>query len=357
MPTRKPGETIEQFAIRTAFETGHFWGPDNAAGWAIRSDDLTSLSASDPVVITALRSYAMSDAAKYTRLTLKHHGRTPDFDGQIGPAVQEMVETGHERCPVPDYAPPIGVDFHFADEDLGSIVKRMQTDQALPAQGSGNWSGCHGIGEFHCAVARWDVTRKPAHLPDERFKRVLSAVQKSYAAVGLLWRFTDAQNRDLINGEDLGGLSVNTDCSFVNSSDGWIGLAIVGRNETCQSRIWARFLATYTGGNQDAAIVNQWHSLIAHELGHNCGRSHSNGGIMNPSLIRGLPMSWSGDPSEGWLRGQFGGQPVAVPGDNDTPTPGPTPPAGIEARVRMMEVKNAVQDATIDWLVQKVRTM
>lgn len=358
MTKRKPGETIEQFAIRSAFCAGHFWAPDNVAGWAIRSDDLKNLSASDPVVIAALRSYSQSDADMFTRLVLKHHGRRPTFDGEVGPALQEFAEASTQRCAVPDFAPPMSADVELADKSANAVAWAMQANEAQPAQGSGNWEGCHGIGNFHCAVARWDLTRKPRHLPDERFQRVLALVQRAYADLGLLWRFVGPNMIDLVNGEDLGGLSVNTECSFVNSSDGWIGLAIVGRNETCQSNIWARFLGTFTGGESDASIVNQWFSLIAHELGHNCGRLHTNGGIMNPSLIRGLDMTWRGDPSENWLVGQFGGQPVPIPGDPAPPGPQPPkPPVSIEDRVRRNEIKNAVQDATLDYLVQKVRTL
>lgn len=353
MPTRKPNETIEQFAIRAAYETGHFWSPANAAGLAVRPEDLKTLTASDPVVVAALQSYAMSDATKYTALTLKHHRRRPMFDGEIGPAITELVETSNERCPVPDYLPPIGVDFQFDDPDLQAVVERMQADTIMPAQGSGNWSGCHGVGSFHCAVARWDLTRKPGHLPDDLFRTVLSDTQAAYAGVGLLWRFVDAQMRDLITGEDLDGLNVNTDCSFVPRSDGWIGLAIVGRNETCSSRIWARFLATYPGGQNQQDIRANWGTLVRHELGHNCGRGHSPG-IMSPSLTRNLPATWEGDSSESWMRQQFGGEPVPIPGEPVPPEPGPSPPDDIERRLRQIEIKNAVQDVTIDWLVRQV---
>lgn len=354
MPQRRPNETIEQYAIRSAFEYGHFWSPSNPQGWNVRYEDLPQLTASDPVVIAALRSFSQSDAHRYTEGVLSLHGRTPNFDGELGPAMQWFVTASQDRCSVPDFAPPIGTSPSFSGKFVEAVALRMQSDLAMPAQGSGGWAGCHGVGNFHCAIARWDVSRKPAHLSDDRFRRVLKSVQKAYAEIGLLWRFVDAQMRDLLNGEDLDGMSVNTDCSFVRSSDGWIGLAIVGRNETCQSRIWAKFLNTFTGGTGDAAIVNQWFSLVAHELGHNCGRSHSNGGIMNPSLIRGLPMTWLGDPSERWMRQQFGGQPVVIPGEPDPGPNPPGPPVDDEARFRAIEIKNAVQDATLQWLVSKV---
>jgi len=351
MPQRKPGETIEQFAIRSAWTYGHFWTAENVAGWNVRHEDLPNLSASDPVVIAALRSYSQSDVTRYAKAVFDLHGRSPVFDGEMGPALEHFAANNTDRCSVPDFAPPPGVQCSFLDPSVQAVAERMQADLAMPAQGSGGWAGCHGIGNFHCAIARWDVTRKPSHLPDDLFLSVLKSVQRAYAEIGLLWRFVDAQMRDLLNGDDLSGNSVNTDCSFVRSSDGWIGLAIVGRNETCQSRIWAKFLNTYTGGSTPSQVANNWFSLIAHELGHNCGRSHTNGGIMNPSLVRGLPQTWQGDPSEGWMRQQFGGEAVPVPGDTGPP---PKPPTD-DARLRAIEIKNAVQDAAIQFLIDAVR--
>ena len=85
-----------------------------------------------------------------------------------------------------------------------------------------------------------------------------------------------------------------------------IGLAIVGRGQSCRTSIWAKF----DPGYQPANVVREWTSLVKHELGHNMGLSHSQGGVMNPSIIAGLPVSWRGDPSEPILSRWFGGKPV-----------------------------------------------
>lgn len=357
MPQRKPGESIEQFAIRTVWETGHFWSPENPDGWNVRSGDLSRLTARDSAVIAAFRSYAKSDATRYTQQVLEAHGRTPWFDGELGPALQAMVTHPEGRCPVPDHAPPPGVTFSFSDPRLQAVVERMQQDAVLPALGIGNWKSCHNVGDFHCAVVRWDQTRMPSHIGPV-FTQVLTRVQRAYADVGLLFRFVDDGMIDLLTGDDLDGLTVNIDASFVNSSDGWIGLAIVGRNERCQDNIWCRFLASYRGGQSDAAIITQWTTLLKHELGHNCGRSHTNGGVMNPSIVNGLPAEWTvNDPSTNWLRDQFGGKAVPIPGGTPGPQPGPSPPITLQQQIDQLRIRDVVHDVTLNWLVRQVTNL
>lgn len=351
---RKPGETISQFAIRVAWETGHFWSPDNLNGVNIKQEDLALLRPDDPVVVAAMISMSKMDASRYTKFVLDQHGRAPQFDGVIGPAISAMVSEVNGRCPIPDYAPPQGVVFAFDDPDLQKVVERMQHDATLPAFGSGNWKGCHNVGEFHSASISVDTSGLPAFLSPV-FLSVLKNVQKAYAAVGLLFRFIRAGS-DMLTGEAFNG-SINSDMSFVPNSSGWIGLAIVGQGETCGSKIWCKFLSTYKGGSDPTAIITQWTSLIKHELGHNCGRSHTNGGVMNPSIVNNLPTEWvDSDPSTAWLKGQFGGVPVPIPGSGPTP-PIPIPPSTVEQQIRDLQVKNIVQDVTIDWCVKKLRNL
>lgn len=351
MPVRKPGESISQFAIRTAWETGHFWSPDNPDGRNIKQSDLKNLKPSDPVVVKALMSFSKFDVSRYTRHVTEVHGRAPNFDGELGPAMEKMIEEPNGRCPVPDYVPPVGTSFTFTDPDLQKVVERMQLNLALPAIGSGNWPGCNSIGNFHCAAIGVNTSGLPAFLKP-LFTQVLKNVQIAYAGVGLLFLFIE-NGKDILTGKSFSG-PINSDMSFVNSSDGWIGLAIVGQNESCSSKIWCKFLNTYRGGSTDAAIVQQWTTLIKHELGHNCGRSHTSGGVMNPSIVNGLPTVWgSDDPSTNWLKGQFGGVAVPIPGGGDVPVP-PNPPMTVEERLKAMELKNAIQDAQIKFLIEKV---
>lgn len=354
MSGRKPNETISQWAIRVAWETGHFWSPDNPDGANLSYNDLASLQPDDPVVVKAMISLSKMDSTRYTRAVLDTHGRLPNFDGEIGPAMEKLIAGG--RCPIPDHAPPPGVVFAFDDPDLQKVVERMQSDAALPAFGSGNWKGCHGVGEFHSASIGVNTAGLPSFL-NPVFMEVLKNVQRAYAGVGLLFRFIRA-GADMLSGESFSG-QINSEMSFVNNSDGWIGLAIVGQGETCGGKIWCKFLNTYKGGSTNSEIITQWSTLIRHELGHNCGLGHSNGGTMNPSIVNGLPLEWvQNDPSTPKLRGMFGGVPVPIPGSNPNPDPNPAPdPDTIEQRLLAVEIKNIVNEVTLNWVVQKLKNL
>lgn len=345
------GESITQYVIRQAFETGQFWNPSNPGGHNIRQRDLKKLVPSDPVVVQALISYAKMDAPNYTKHVLNKHGRLPYFDGVIGPAMQAMA-LENARCPVPDFAPPPDVDFAFEDPALQQVCKRMQLSATLPALGVGNWKSCHGIGDFHCVIVSVDQSGLPPFLKS-LFKTVLTKVQKAYADIGLLFKFVGSSGIDLITGVSVTG-NIGINMSFVSNSSGWIGLAIVGQGETCTSQpIWCQFLSTYKGGSTDADIVTQWVTLIKHELGHNCGRSHTTGGVMNPSIVNGLPNEWAkNDPSYSWLVSQFGGQPVII-GGGDPPSP-PPPDLTLQQQIDSINVYNAVQDGAIQWCISRL---
>tara|TARA_R110000868_G_scaffold405071_1_gene683993 strand:- start:957 stop:1985 length:1029 start_codon:yes stop_codon:yes gene_type:complete len=336
---------LSQKAIRLAWDLGHFWSFENE----VTQDKLHLLTPDDPVVVQAMISMARSNATVYTKAVLDNHGRGPQFDGEIGPAMIALMAT--HRCKVPDFAPPIGVSFAFEDPDLQAVVERMQSD-SMCAFGSGNWRGCHNVGEFHSASIGVNSAGLPSFLSPV-FLTVLKNVQRAYAGVGLLFRFIQS-GKDMLTGTSFSG-QINSEMSFVSSSSGWIGLAIVGQGETCGGKIWCKFLSTYKGGSDTASIVTQWTTLIKHELGHNCGRGHTNGGVMNPSIVNNLPTDWvANDPSTSWLKGQFGGVPVPISGGGDDPKP-PTGPKTIEQRMLDQEVANAVQQATLDWLVARER--
>lgn len=340
MSSPRVGETVSQFAIRKCWELGHFWSPSNPEGQTLSQSDLASLTVSDDVVVKALISLSKSSVGP--------DGKIREFQGPTSPEMQAILE--ESRCPVPDFAPPPGVVFAFDDPDLQQIALKMQKD-AQEAIGTGNWPGCNNVGNFHCAAIGVNDSGLPSFLKP-LFLQVLTNVRKAYAGVGLLLKFIQ-NGKDVLIGTPFSG-QINSDMSFVPSSSGWIGLAIVGQNESCASKIWCKFLSTYKGGSTDAAIIQQWTTLIKHELGHNCGRSHTSGGVMNPSIVNGLPTEWGPeDPSTSWLKGQFGGVPVPIPG-GDPPEP-PNPPSTLEQRVHKLEVDFAVYNATVDFRINELK--
>ena len=335
-------------AVIDAYLLGHAWNPDFPDCANLTYAAVQKLQEGDELARQLLESRSRFQVHEYAQAVYRHHGREmPWFDGEYGAAAQEMAEL--PRCKVPDFAPPQDVSFSLP-EDEAEVWKSMME----PAIGVGNWKGCHGVGNFHSASVRVNRSGIGSHLQPV-FTQVLRSVQKAYAQVGVLFRFIE-NGKDMLTGKDFDG-RINIEFSFVQRSNGWIGLAIVGQNQTCASNIWCRYLATY----RPSDVVNEWITLIKHELGHNCGRGHTSGGVMNPGIIRGLPVLWGpSDPSYDWLRRQFGGEPVNL--DDDGGDDGP-PPAGLEGRVKQLEtdlaavraeglIKDAVQDVRLQILEQ-----
>jgi hypothetical protein len=345
---RGPNETISQFAIRTAWYQGAFWSPDNPDGWNITEDELPFLPENHPAVVKAMIVMARMEPLRYARHVLEQHGRAPHFDGVIGPAIAAMVSEPNARCPIPDFAPPPGTSFLYEDPDLQLIVERMQlnaiTEQAV---GPGSWANCHGQNGIHCMSIRVNPAgMNPRVVP--LWRQIMTNVRNMYAGVGLLIKFNDMNNVDMLTGEKFGS-TINSDLTFVARSDGWIGLAIVGQRETCGTRIWLKLLASYLGGTTDAQIINQQSTLLAHEIGHNTGMGHTaQGWVMGPSITNGLPVGiWHpNDPATPRMKREFGGVPVKIPGT--TPPPPPPPPAStLEDQVRSLQVKADINDIVI----------
>ncbi len=223
-----------------------------------------------PAIEAAIGSYQDFLCECLDPLCMKHHGRPAKHDGQLGPATMDLMAI--PRCGCPDYGPNV-----------------------QSAMGNGSWKGCHGIGDFHAAMVEINRDGMPGFL-EPAWEEVWARVVEAYDDIGLRWTLT-------AHGE------ANVSMSFVSRSRGWIGLAVVGQNESCSSQIWAKFLSTY----KPADIVNEWSTLIMHELGHNAGLNHTRGGVMSPSIVNGLPASWKGDPSRPVLARYYGGEPI--PGD------------------------------------------
>lgn len=182
--------------------------------------------------------------------------------------------------------------------------------------GSGSWpAGCHpDFPGRHTFTVQFDFRGMPSYLgnpddPTSPFRQAWELCRAAYADMGIAFiPRNDSRANTLVTWQ---------------RGAGWLGLAIVGRSQTCGSRIWAKYDNRY----RPSALVHQWARLFAHEFGHNMGFSHLRGGIMNPSLSQGefTPRAWRGDPGESRMRSWFGGEPVPL---GPLPGPGPDPNPG-----------------------------
>ena len=286
--------------IEQAWRTGQFANPKypdahNIGGPSMADfatakppKELAKLTLNDSIVRQAIASYQGMMAIDGDRLAMEHHARPMIHDGDVGPATRDLFEVA--RCAVPDYS----LD-------------------AEPAVGTGNWSRCHGVGNFHRSHIYIDRSTMPAFLVPI-WEQVWANVLRSSREIGC----------DLVLVDD--PRNCNSKWSWTPLG-GPIGLAIVGRNLKCDDSIWARYEPKYQGGSTTESRTNQQSSLCQHEDGHNKGLPHTRGGIMNPSIINGLPMgTWKNDPSEPVLKRLYGGEPV--PGGNPLPPDVPQPPTG-----------------------------
>lgn len=223
--------------------------------------------------------------------------------------IKLLIRYGHLRVPVDFDASrysletPIVQDAIFSfkqfmgvtTSDLNkvfSIPRCGQPDFGISASRTSWKKGCDPkFPNNHTAIYRVNKSRMPAFLKDA-FEPAWELMRQAYAEIGLLVLRDDKTTK------------YNSLVTF-EKGRGWIGLAIVGNNHTCSTRIWAKFDTIY----KPSDLVNQWARLIAHELGHNCGLSHSRGGIMNPSILPGkfTKDEWKNDPSFNQLKSWFGG--------------------------------------------------
>lgn len=264
-------QATDQDIIEILSQTGHLEMPFGKRQMG-DPGDLDRYSLDTPEMKKALASYqSFHSAAMEPAMAYFHPGRVSASvvpDGEAGPATRALL--AQERCMNPDYQDP-------DDENM--------------ALGSGNWKSCHQIGNFHAATVLLSDPVPGFLQPhwDTIWKRVV----EGYAEIGLALKKVDSGRP-------------NIKVEFVPPKGGWIGLAIVGRGQSCGDSIWAKFNTGYKPAN----LINEWTTLFMHEFGHNCGLGHSSGGIMNPYIIRGLPNSWKNDPSYNLMAQRFGGKPV-----------------------------------------------
>jgi hypothetical protein len=266
----------DQQIIKLLFDTGHLNYPGGVLRAAWCKESLDELTLTDRDVRSATASYQDMMSASMEALCLKHHFRSARADGVIGPAFRELLR--QPRCGCPDYG-EVGDHYHPL---IGE-----------PKQGSGNWPGCHNIGDFHAAKVYIDDRLMPSFLKPV-FEEIWGRVEKAFQEIGLqLIRTENKEEAEIV-------------ASFVRSGRGWIGLAIVGRGKGCGSQIWCQYSAAYNPRN----TIASWVELLMHEFGHNLGLLHTSGGVMNAYLITGLPPTWDGDISRPILARLYGGEPI-----------------------------------------------
>ena len=266
--------------LRTLFDTGHARNPANrnGASWNVKREDLPKLALNGPEVREMIQSYQDFHAEILEPFSFAAHGRAAIHDGHLGPATQALFTL--ERCACPDY-PVEGLCEYAVAEATGS--------GSWPANCLPDWKDTHAI------TVNVNKAGMGSFLQPVWEDKVWPGVVRAYSEIGLMLVRKDGDAR------------ANLQTSFVRSSPGWIGLAIVPNNQSCSLSIWNRFKASYQPRN----VVNEWTTLVMHEYGHNMGMGHSRGGVMNPYIIEGLPLSWKDDPSFPTLKRWFGGVPIA----------------------------------------------
>lgn len=220
-------------------------------------------------------SYQLFFPGELDKLSSKHHRRTAMFDGELGPATEELLNAPRCGCP----------DFEAA------------------TTGSGSWrAGClpESNGR-HAVKVHYDTSRGSSAVKDW-WAWIQETVENAYAEQGLWIIPTDDVDEAQIRVwfESLGGST--------------IGLAQLPGSGACRSSVWCKLHPRY------APNKNQVAQLLAHELGHNMNSGHiSNDPIMHPSMVQ---KHWNGSfentPFGNRLSGYFGGE--YFRGDEEPPT-------------------------------------
>jgi hypothetical protein len=226
--------------------------------------------------------------------SLEHYGYLDSSEGLI--LNDSVVQDAIER-----YRYMLGAPQDMSVTELFEIPRCGLPDYGID-NGSGSWRvGCSpDWPNNHSVVYKVNKSRMPAYLRDT-FEVSWDLMAQAYADVGLVILRNDTGN------------NYNSLVTF-EPGRGWIGLAIVGRGQTCTTRMWAKYDTSYGRSFTRDRLIWQWAFLLAHETGHNCGLGHTRGGIMNASLVNGIfyPDQWRrNDPAFATHRRWYGGNPVA----------------------------------------------
>lgn len=295
----------ERTFIQLLWERGHFWNPNFPSTLNVTESDLPALTLSDKVVQHAVISYQKSDC-NLVPLSMVAHGRPPCADGDVGPATMQLATL--KRCAMPDHAPPPNALFHYENPDVQAAVESYQ--QWAAATGTGSWPvGCDPERkDVHSTVVNIMTGGLSSHQRTV-LKEVLVLVEKCEAEMG-------QSVRHVLDGDPK---KAQTDVRGENIPGSVIGYCYFPIPNTCNQVVTCRIDNTF---NVDVISLA---NLFTHEYkGHGDGLEHTNGGIMNPSLLVVDPLSWRGDRHEGTKKRYFGGEPIDPP-----LPPGPLVPANV----------------------------
>jgi hypothetical protein len=283
--------------------TGHFWG--NPELRDVKQADLSKLDLDHKLVKQAVASWQNLDA-NFDVLALIHHLRHIIADGDVGPVTASMLDV--PRCPMPDYAPPPGASFDYGHEGLNEAVKSYQMFAEYKG-GSGSWPKCDPQRpDVHSTRVNLTTANASTHQKGI-LKESVALVEKCEAEMG-------QAVRHIMDGD---AKEAEHDVRFEYIAGGVIGYAYFPTPDTCDQVVQCRIDNSYN----PSAIT--FANLLVHEYkGHSDGLEHTNGGIMNPSIITFNPLTWKGDKHESTKRRFFGG--VAVPPVNPPDPPVPSPP-------------------------------
>ena len=274
-------KAVEQKLLTHAWQYGHFRNPAFPGTHEVKHYDYRMLSADDTLARDAIASVQMSDS-NCDRLCHLHHGRGLIADGDAGPATIAYLDV--RRCQVPDFATE-GDEFGLS--------------------GTGGWLKCDDTREHdHEVVIKFDDRQAPSRWQGYMDEVKQGAVDIS-ADVGLSVRYVDWNSVE----------DYQSSVEFKRIPGNVIGYYYLPQGSGCRRVPQGALDTSYQPDVEMASLL--W---IHEGLGHGIALQHTNGGIMNPSLIRS-PMSWRNDPSWRAIERLYGGEPLDPPAPDPPPTP------------------------------------
>lgn len=288
--------------VRWVSNYGHQWNPNCPNLHNLDSGRVAMMDGSEKDAKEMIASWQLLDGNVEGQVRIHHNGRDLIPDGDVGPASISVMAL--PRCDVPDYAPPPNVALHDDNpERLRMLLKYQAAKEIQQATGSGSWPhACFGTAGLHEIKVSYDETG----LSDNQ-KLWLPEIKKHNAA-GVA-----AFGLKVI--EVPVGQFANVRFFMRNYGGSTIGMAEFNSGECGDS-----CFCTVT--NRYAPNLVMFLILVMHEFGHTMNFEHSNGYIMNPSIMK-VPEYWVTWSSAGLITYQdvrytkgkqfFGGLPLTQP--------------------------------------------